>query len=92
MASTRLAIKILAFSVESMHPWMLEVPALRAQPGNVKATPVPWGAVGEPVLRFVEEAGVIVECEGRLAHIAREPTPLLSNENVAPPISRCRAM
>ena len=65
----------------------LEVPALRAQPSKVKAAPVPWDAVGEPMLRLVQKARVVVEREGRLTYVARQSSPLLRDQN-KPPIHR----
>ena len=59
----------------------LKVPALRAQPCKVEATPMSRSTVGETVLRLVEKARVVVERKGRLAHISRESAPLLGNED-----------
>ena len=59
----------------------LKIPALRSQPSKVKAALVPWDAVGEPVLRLVQKARVVVERESRLTYVTRQSSPLLGDED-----------
>ena len=66
----------------------LKVPATRLDGREVeldtaRASGGSRSALGESMLRLVEEAGVVVKCESRLAHISRKPTPLLGKENVS---------